>query len=131
MVVRIRLRRIGQKNDPFWQVVAVDARKARDAKPLEIVGHYDPNPATTFKEKLLRLNFERVKYWLSVGAQPSETVSRLLTIAQVVPPKPPRSGLITQYSKTKAAVPLGTPRPSVMNLVTGRVTLKTPTTPSA
>ncbi len=74
-MVRIRLRRVGRKKQPSYRVVVADSRSPRDGRYLEIIGFYNPRtqPATiTVKE-------DRVLYWLGVGAQPSEPVSRLLT----------------------------------------------------
>jgi len=73
-MVRLRLRRIGAKKQPSYRVVAADKEAPRDGRYLEILGHYNPRtePATiTLKE-------DRIFYWLSVGAQPSEAVERLL-----------------------------------------------------
>jgi len=71
-VVRIRLTRMGARNKPAYRVVAIDSRRARDSEYLEALGHYDP------RRKILRLNIERVDYWLSKGAQPSNTVGKLI-----------------------------------------------------
>ncbi|XP_020207623.1 30S ribosomal protein S16-2, chloroplastic/mitochondrial [Cajanus cajan] len=87
MVVRIRLSRFGCKNKPFYRVMAADSRSPRDGKHLEVLGYYNPLPGQD-AGKRMGLNFERVKYWLSVGAQPSEPVERLLFRAGVLPPPP-------------------------------------------
>lgn len=71
-MIRIRLRRGGKKFSPFYSVVVANSRSPRDGKFIEEVGNYDPN------KKVFLLNDERVLYWLSVGAQPSETVITLL-----------------------------------------------------
>jgi small subunit ribosomal protein S16 len=73
-MLRIRLRRTGKKKQPQYRLVVADQKAPRDGKFVEIVGHY--NPRTTPKELVVKE--ERIKYWLSVGAQPSETVHRLL-----------------------------------------------------
>lgn len=73
-MVVIRLARFGAKKKPTYRVVVTDKRKARDSDCLEIVGHY--NPVTDPAEVVLKR--ERIEYWLSVGAQPSDTVKRLL-----------------------------------------------------
>ncbi len=76
MSVRIRLKRMGRRHRPYYRLAAVDKRKARDTKVIEELGHYDPdNPQ---EDQQVKLNQERIKYWLSVGAQPSETVHSLL-----------------------------------------------------
>jgi small subunit ribosomal protein S16 len=74
MAVKIRLMRIGKKRQPSYRVVVKEARSPRAGKYIEQVGFYNPltEPAD------VRFDEERVKYWLGVGAQPTETVKRLL-----------------------------------------------------
>ncbi|NOY76372.1 MAG: 30S ribosomal protein S16 [Calditrichaeota bacterium] len=74
MAVRLRLTRMGRKKKPFYRVVAVDGRKKRDGEYIENLGYYNPlsDPID------VKLNEERIFYWLGVGAQPSETVRSLL-----------------------------------------------------
>ena len=74
MAVKLRLTRVGSKKNPVYRIVAADSRAPRDGKFLEIVGRYNPqtDPST------IEINEERIKDWLSKGAQPSETVQRLL-----------------------------------------------------
>ena len=76
MAVKLRLTRIGSKKNPIYRVVAADSRAPRDGKFLEIVGRYNPqtDPST------IELNEEKIRDWLSKGAQPSETVQRLLKV---------------------------------------------------
>ena len=76
MAVRIRLKRVGRRHRPVYRVAAVDRRRARDSKVIEELGSYDPIRAD--EEQQVVLNRERIEYWLSVGAQPSDTVRRLL-----------------------------------------------------
>jgi small subunit ribosomal protein S16 len=78
-VLAIRLARFGKKKQPFYRIVVLDKRKPRNGRTVEIVGTYDPlkNPA------LIQLNTERVKYWLSVGAQPSDTVRSFFKAQQI------------------------------------------------
>lgn len=76
MAVRLRLTRMGRPNRPFYRLCAFDARTARDGKHLEILGHYDP--LVKELEKKTVVNKERVSYWLSVGAKPTETVASIL-----------------------------------------------------
>ena len=73
-MVKLRLTRMGGKKRPFFRIVATDSRAKRDGRFIEILGTYDPvkNPPE------VRLQDDRVKYWLSVGAQPSNTVKALL-----------------------------------------------------
>ncbi|ORZ01599.1 30S ribosomal protein S16 [Syncephalastrum racemosum] len=89
MVVRLRLARFGRRNLPYYHIVAANARSKRDGKPIEKIGTYDPIPDSN-GNKMVNLNFDRTKYWLTVGAQPSETVEKLLVKANLMPqaPKP-------------------------------------------
>jgi small subunit ribosomal protein S16 len=70
MSVRIRFTRIGRPHDPYYRLVATDRRNARDAKPIEVLGTINPRN----KQKPEAINVERLKYWVSVGAQTSESV---------------------------------------------------------
>lgn len=74
MSVRLRLARGGAKKRPFYRIVATDTRSPRDGRFLEKLGTYNPNtdPST------VELNMPRVEYWIGTGAQPSETVARLI-----------------------------------------------------
>ena len=74
MAVKLRLTRVGSKKNPVYRIVAADSRSPRDGKFLEIVGRYNPqtDPST------IEVDEEKVRAWLSKGAQPSETVARLL-----------------------------------------------------
>lgn len=76
MAVRIRLKRLGRKNRPFYRICAMDARTARDGKIIEELGTYDPLVHDTDARCLL--NNERVGYWLGVGALPTDKVSVLI-----------------------------------------------------
>jgi small subunit ribosomal protein S16 len=75
-VVKIRLARFGRKKRPFYRIVVTDSRRRRDSGFIEVVGHYNPltNP------KVIEMDLERVNYWLGVGAQMSERVSKLKKI---------------------------------------------------
>lgn len=73
-MVRIRLMRLGAKKKPFYRVVVADAKARRNGPFIEIVGTY--NPKTDPAE--INLDMEKVKYWLGKGAQPSETVKKLI-----------------------------------------------------
>lgn len=86
MAVRIRLKRIGRRHHPVYRVVAVDARRARDSKVIEELGSYDPMNA--LQEKQVMLQRDRIAHWLSVGAQPSDTVRRLLEKEESAPAVP-------------------------------------------
>ena len=76
MAVRIRMKRMGRRHRPFYRVCAVDGRKARDGRVIEYLGHYDPMVSET--DARASLNAERIDYWLSVGAQPSDKMSVLI-----------------------------------------------------
>jgi small subunit ribosomal protein S16 len=78
MAVTLRLTRMGAKKKPFFRIVAADSRAPRDGRLLEQLGHY--NPLTEPPE--LKVDLERVDYWLGVGAQPSDTVSQLVAKAR-------------------------------------------------
>lgn len=73
-MVRLRLARLGAKKNPFYRVVVSDSRSPRNGRFIEKLGFYDPksNPI------VVTLDLSRVDYWLSVGAQPSDAVARLL-----------------------------------------------------
>jgi len=82
--VRIRLTRMGRKNRPYYRIGAYDNRTRRDGKAIEFLGTYDPmNPDP---EKQYSLENERIEYWVSVGAQPSETVASLMRKSGIAMP---------------------------------------------
>lgn len=73
-MVKVRLTRMGAKKAPFYRIVATDSRSARGGRFLEILGYYDPikNPEVLFVKE------ERLKHWIGVGAQMTDTVSSLI-----------------------------------------------------
>jgi len=73
-VVRIRLRRMGAKKKPFYRVVVADKESPRDGRFIEILGTYDPRT----QPETVNLKTDRVTHWLATGAQPSESVGRIL-----------------------------------------------------
>ena len=79
-MVRIRLRRTGKKKVPSYRIVVADARAPRDGRFIEIIGNYAP----TRQPKVLNIDSARARYWLSVGAQPSDTVQYLFKKAGVL-----------------------------------------------
>ena len=87
MSVKLRLTRVGKKKTPIYRVVVADERSPRDGRFIEILGQYQPleNPS------VINLKDERALYWLSKGAQPSETVKKILTL----------SGIWEQFEKTQ------------------------------
>ena len=76
MAVRIRMKKFGRRHRPFYRVCAVDSRRPRDGRVLEELGTYDPMVPDVDARTVL--NGERIRYWLSVGAQPSEKVGVLI-----------------------------------------------------
>jgi len=82
MAIALRLSRGGAKKRPYYRIVAADSRRARDGKYLEQIGTYNPLLAKD-DEKRVTLNEDRAKYWLGVGAQPSDRVARFLDAAGI------------------------------------------------
>ena len=89
---------MGRKNRPFYRLYASDSRAPRDGSTLELLGHYDP--LSTKVEEQVKLNPERIKYWISVGAQPSETVWSLIRKQGIDIPTPKKR--VRKKSKAKA-----------------------------
>jgi len=92
MAVKIRLARFGKTNAPFYNIVVANAKTARNSKPIEVIGTYDPIPKPApwgqgkpFKD--IKLDTARAKYWLGVGAQPSDPCWRLLAMRGLIEPK--------------------------------------------
>jgi small subunit ribosomal protein S16 len=81
MAVRIRLTRVGATKQPAYRLVVADSRSARDSRSIETIGHY--NPRTEPVE--FHVDADKAKAWLAKGAQPSDTVARLLRQAGVLP----------------------------------------------
>lgn len=79
MAVKIRLKRMGHKKAPFYRVVVADARAPRDGRFIEEIGTYDPNQ----EPSVVKFNEEAAQKWLSTGAQPTETVAKLLKNAGI------------------------------------------------
>ena len=91
-MVRIRLRRVGAKKQPVYRVVVADSRSPRDGRFIENIGHYNPRtdpPTMVVKE-------DRALYWLSQGAQPSDSVLRILN----------KLGIMEKFERQKAGLPL-------------------------
>jgi small subunit ribosomal protein S16 len=80
MPIRLRLAMQGVRHDKFFHLVAIDSRKRRDARPLELLGVYRPRTTAAYPDKSVQWAVERIKFWLRKGAQPSSTVVRLLTM---------------------------------------------------
>ena len=79
MAVKIRLRRMGQKRNPFYRIVVADSRSPRDGRCIEEIGTYDPNQ----EPSAYHVNEELAKKWLANGAQPTETVARIFKQAGI------------------------------------------------
>ena len=75
-MVKIRLKRFGTKKRPFYRVVVMDAREPRDGRCIEELGTYQP---IACEGSQVKIDTERAKYWISVGAQPTDIVAKLLT----------------------------------------------------
>ncbi len=87
MAVKLRLKRGGSKQRPFYRIVAADARSPRDGRFIDTIGTYNPVPA----EYEVNINEEKALYWLSQGAQPTDTVKNLLS----------KKGIIAKYADSK------------------------------
>jgi small subunit ribosomal protein S16 len=83
LAVKIRLARVGAKKAPFYRIVAADSRSPRDGRFLEILGRYNPRT----QPSSIVMDVEKVKAWIAKGAQPTETVAKLLKIADTPPEK--------------------------------------------
>ncbi|KAK8820271.1 hypothetical protein WA577_006337, partial [Blastocystis sp. JDR] len=101
MPVVMRLARFGRRHMPFYRIRVCNKNVKRDGKYIEELGTYNPIPLDD-GVKELRLNVDRVKYWLSVGAQPSQTVAVLLGRAGILPP-PPLRPIVQSALPKKAA----------------------------
>jgi small subunit ribosomal protein S16 len=85
-MVKIRLRRDGAKKRPFYHVVAADIRRARNGRFIEELGYYNPIVAADV-DPIVELKEDRIRYWLGVGAQPTEVVAALLRKKGLLPAK--------------------------------------------
>jgi small subunit ribosomal protein S16 len=102
MSLRIRLSRAGTKKRPFYRIVIADSRNARDGRFIERIGNYNPMVAKDHPERLT-FNAERAKYWLSVGALPSDRVARFCADAGLIEaPKVPQNQTKKNQPKAKA-----------------------------
>ena len=98
MTVRIRMKKMGRKHRPFFRICIMDSRSPRDGKAIEEVGHYDPMVRS--KSDRVKLDMERVDYWLSVGAQPSVNVAALIKKVRT-----------NTFGSAKGPAPLAVPKP--------------------
>jgi len=86
MAMKIRLARGGSKKRPFYRIVAADSRMPRDGRYIEKLGTYNPLLAKDSEERV-KMDIERVQYWLGQGAQPTDRIARMLEAAGVMPKK--------------------------------------------
>ena len=93
-MIKLRLRRMGAKKRPSYRIVAAESKFQRDGRFIEVIGLYDPltDPAT------IRINEERARHWLSVGAQPTDTVRDLFVRAGLMPApeRQPRNAAVAE-----------------------------------
>jgi small subunit ribosomal protein S16 len=106
MSVVIRLSRAGAKKRPFYRLVVADSRFPRDGRFIERVGTYDPKKPKDSPERV-KLELERIKYWLSKGAQPSDRIMRFLDAAGLLKRKPRNNPQKAKPKKEAAAAPEG------------------------
>ncbi|TKA21878.1 hypothetical protein B0A50_08614 [Salinomyces thailandicus] len=122
MVLRLRLSRVStpggaKRHHPRYNIVLAQARTARDSKPLEVLGTYNPVPELPVgaepgdrKVKDIKVDVSRCKYWLGVGAQPSDTVWRLLSMIGLLEPKYLPTGPQTENVLKAVRFPTHEPR---------------------
>jgi len=106
-VVRIRMKSFGRRHRPFFRICAMDSRSPRDGRAIEELGHYDPMVRNKDARTVLDVN--RIRYWLSVGAQPSEKVQVLLNKHGVKKPGPGEPWALPEM---KTAPPAAVPAPT-------------------
>lgn len=80
MATKIRLRRMGARGRPFYRVVVADSRSPRDGRFIEVLGYYDPRT----EPPTINISEERARYWLGVGAQPTDTARALMQKAGIL-----------------------------------------------
>jgi small subunit ribosomal protein S16 len=118
-VVRIRMKSFGRRHRPFFRICAMDVRSPRDGRAIEELGHHDPMVRNVDARTVL--NVSRIRYWLSVGAQPSEKVQALLNRYKVTKPLPgepwevpdaPAATPAPAEASAPAAAPASVPAPA-------------------
>ncbi len=98
MAVKIRLRRMGAKKNPFYRIIVADSRTPRNGRFIEEIGYYDP----LTEPKTVRIDEEKAKAWLDKGATPTATVMRLLKDANVVKDEENQASVESQEEETPA-----------------------------
>jgi len=104
MAMKIRLARGGSKKRPFYRIVAADSRMPRDGRFIEKLGTYNPLLPKDSEERV-KMNMERIQYWLDQGAQPTDRISRMLEASGTLPKKErsnPKKGEPGQKAKDRA-----------------------------
>ncbi len=101
MSVRVRLTRVGSKKNPVWRVVVADQRSPRDGRVIEMLGHYNPQtePSTVVIDR------ERLDHWIERGAEPSNTIRRLMRTENTVAVAPPKAAAAPAESGDEAEAP--------------------------
>ncbi len=107
MAVRLRLMRMGKKKQPVYRVVAIDQRAPRDGRYIEQIGRYDARQ----EPSLIEIDNERAADWLAKGAQPSETVEKLLNISGAMNTMKIQTGGIHVVGVEKAKTPIAEAAP--------------------
>ena len=105
MAMKIRLARGGSKKRPFYRIVAADSRMPRDGRFIERLGTYNPLLPKDSEERV-KMNVERIQYWMGQGAQPTDRIRRMLEAAGVVPATTranPKQGEPGEKAKKRAA----------------------------
>jgi small subunit ribosomal protein S16 len=101
MSIKIRLARGGAKKRPFYRIVVADSRSPRDGRFIERIGSYNPMVAQNHPDRL-KLDLERAKHWLSVGAQPTDRVARFLAKQGLIAERPRREQTKKHQPRAKA-----------------------------
>lgn len=92
------MKKMGRKHRPFFRICVIDSQKARDGRAIEEVGHYDP--MVKDKAQRVHLKMDRIDYWISVGAQPSDNVATLIKKVKT-----------NNFGKSAAPPPMLAPKP--------------------
>jgi small subunit ribosomal protein S16 len=100
VAVKIRMKRLGRKHRPFFRICVMDSRSPRDGKAIEELGFYDP--MVRIKKDRVKINMERIDYWLGVGAQPSVNVAALIKKVRT-----------NRFGEAAAPPPMTAPKPRV------------------
>lgn len=114
MAVKVRLTRVGSKKNPIWRVVVADGRSPRDGRSIETIGHYNPQT----QPSRIEIDRERLQHWLDRGAQPSNTVKKLMRAentghempareipAPVATPPKPKAEPVAEVAPAEAEAP--------------------------